>query len=157
MYGAMYMAVQQLVFGRLAHRIHGDLEMQRPAGHGVIAVESDLVALDDGDGDIDGALRRIAGKPYAEGELLIFAKQIPGNLLHQVWDALAIGVRWSDGHREIIPGSPPQQRVLQPGDQVSGPVQVDQWLSGTTGIQHFTFGVGKRVVNGDNGVGGDQH
>jgi hypothetical protein len=126
-FGAVHVAVRQLLFARRAHLGDGAIEDQGRTGQRVVAVDHHLVALDLGDGVDHLVVAVIGGALELHADLDALRKQRQALDPHQLGVVLAEGLLGQQLDLQPVADRLALQRLFEAGkDPVVAAMEVDQ-------------------------------
>src|SRR5690606_15876573 len=146
-----------LFVGGFAHVGDAHVEVQGLARQRVVAVDADLAVADRDHGHQHRALAAVGLELHARLDAVDALERLARHVLHQAFDALAIGLgrRHVDGQR--LAGATAFQRLLQAGDDVAAAVEIAERMVFRRTVQDLACVVGEDVVERGHAGGGDLH
>src|SRR5690348_2116104 len=145
---AVDVAVLEFFGGGVADVYHFDIEVQRLAGQGVVAVHSYVVALHVNDTDHVRAPVGFGAELHAGGDVDV-AEAVARHVLDERLISNAVPVLRGDADVEGFAGRLAFESALEAGDDAADAVEIGERGLTFGGIQHGAAGVGQGVINRD--------
>ena len=133
-------------------------EVQALTGQRVVAVDSDVVAVQVTNGDdLHLAVRRRSVELHADFQLVNAFEHAAAQGADQFSGVFAVGIFRLDGNVQLVADFFTFQGFFQARDDVACAMQVDQRSAAGGAVDDLTSVVGQGLVDGDSLIGGDQH
>lgn len=154
---AVSVAVLDFVFRRGANIDDFHIEVQRLASQGMIGVNGDRIVGDLDHGDHPWAVGSVRLELVAEFDLIGIRETIPLHFSDERFVVLPISVFRGDDDFQRLAFGLAGQGLFESGNNIVGPVEINQRLTGLRGVQDIPFVIRKGIVDADNGLIGRLH
>ncbi len=151
-------AVGHFFLGGVADGHDFHLEVQTLASQRVVAVDSNVIAIQIADSDdLHLAVRRGSVELHAHFQLVDTFEHAAAQGADQFGGVFTVGIFRFYGNGQLITNLFAFQSLFQARDNVTCALQVDQRRAAGGAVDDLTSVVGQGIVNGDSLVGGDRH